>query len=324
MQTLLQKTKAYEILKTECAQNNCSHAYLLLFEDVKNLRFALKSFAKVIFDCENTQNFESARISKLIDEENYSDCLFYPQNGKKLSVEDAENIKEESLLSPIESDKKLFIISDFAEANAQTQNKLLKVLEEPPKGVIFLLGASSAFPVLTTVLSRTKKLEILSFDIKETSACLKRIYKDKFDAQTLELCAATSGGNVGEAQNILDGGYYSTLIEQAFSLALTSSDKLPYHVKSVGESKYKKQLISLLRLIYRDALLLKSNPAQKNNLHLKSDTRIQEVASVYTIPALLYAQEALTDAEKQITFNTVFSQCIELCISNIRMKNKLK
>lgn len=324
MQTLLEKTKAYQILKTECEEQSCSHAYLLLFEDSRNLRFVLKSFAKVIFNCDKPIDSEAARKAKLIDEENFTDCLFYPSAEKKLSVDDAESIKEESLLSPVEENKKVFIISDFAEANTQTQNKLLKVLEEPPEGVIFLLGATSVFPVLSTVLSRTKKLEILSFDVQETVACLRRIYGDQFDKETLSLCAAAAGGNVGEAQSILEGGFYTLLTEQAFALALTSSDKLPYHVKAVAESKYKKQLVSLLRLIYRDALLLKSNPSQKNNLYLKSDSRIQEVANQYTLSALLYAQEALTDTEKQITFNTVFSQCIELCISNIRMKNKRK
>ena len=78
-----------------------------------------------------------------------------------LYAEDAENIREETLLSPIEGERKLFVLGDFAEANTQTQNKLLKLLEEPPQGVIFLLGATTVFPVLPTVLSRTKKLEIL-------------------------------------------------------------------------------------------------------------------------------------------------------------------
>lgn len=324
MRTLLQKTKAYEILKSECEEQNSSHAYLVLFEDFKNLRFVLKEFSKILFGCAFSNTPDSMRISRLIDEENFTDCLFYPLSGKKISADDAEAIKEESLLSPVEGEKKVFIISDFAEADPRVQNKLLKVLEEPPKGVIFLIGATTVFPILSTVLSRTKKLEILPFDIRETTACLKRIYKDRYDDKTLSLCAATSGGNVGEAQSILEGGYYNTLTEQAFALALSSSDKLPKNVRDVGESKHRKQLISLLRLLYRDALLLKTNPKEKKQLFLQGDSRIQEIANQYTLHALLYAQEAFTQAEKQITFNTVFPQCIELCISNIRMKNLIK
>ena len=140
MVELLKRTQAYRLLEKECAENACSHAYLLLFNDSKNLRFSLKEFAKLLF----VDDIERGRREKLIDEDAFSDCLCFPAEGKKLTVEDAEKIREEALLSPIEGDRKVFILSDFAEANVQTQNKLLKLLEEPPKGVKFVLTASSA------------------------------------------------------------------------------------------------------------------------------------------------------------------------------------
>lgn len=322
---LLKNTRAYRLLQKECAENAYSHAYLLLFDDGKNLRFALKEFAKILFFCEDTENWsddlqEQQRVAKLIDEDSFSDCLIYPADGKKISVEDAEKIREESLLSPIEGDKKVFIIGDFSEANVQTQNKLLKLLEEPPKGIVFLLGATTVFPVLSTVLSRTKKLEILPFDIKDVTAALRRIYGEKYDAYTLEICAAASGGILGEAQNILEGGYYKTLIESAFTLCLAEPSKLPAAVRLVGETKHKKELLSLLRLIFRDALLVKTDKAafRKSVLLRSEKNRIEEVAQKYTLSALLYAQEALSKAELQVQFNAVFPQCIQLCIANIR------
>ena len=326
---LLKNTQAYRLLQKECAGMKNSHAYLLLFNDSKNLRYALKEFAKILFFCEDTEDWsedvqEKKRIAKLIDEESFSDCLLFPADGKKLTVDDAEKIREESLLSPIEGDRKVFLIGDFAEANTQTQNKLLKLLEEPPQGMIFLLGATTVFPVLPTVLSRTKKLEILPFDIQAVSEALSRIYNNKYDVDTLEICAAASGGVLGEAQNILEGGYYKTLIESAFTLCLTDTSKLPSTVRAIGETKYKKELLSLLRLIFRDALLVKTQyTACKKSLLLRSEkSKIEEVANMYTASALLYAQEALSKAELEVQFNAVFPQCIELCIANIRKNNK--
>lgn len=326
---LLKNTQAYRLLQKECVGNTSSHAYLLLFNDGRNLRSALKEFAKVLLFCEDTEYFsedreEKKRIAKLIDEENFSDCLIYPAETKKIAVEDAEKIREESLLSPIEGDKKVFLIGDFAEANIQTQNKLLKLLEEPPEGVIFLLGATTVFPILPTILSRTKKMEILPFSIKDVTDALVRIYGNKYDVSTLEICAAASGGCLGEAQNILEGGYYKTLIENAFTLCLADSSKLPSVVRAIGETKHKKELLSLLRLIYRDALLVKKNEktfTKEILLHSEKE-RIKEIAQNYTLYSLLYAQEELSKAELQVQFNAVFSQCIELCISNIRIKSK--
>lgn len=322
MQTLLKTTGAYQLLKNEGKNKDFSHAYLLLFDDARNLRTALKTFAKLFFGCENEYTERERRISELIDAENYADCLFYPdEEGKKLLVDDADKILEESALAPVEGGKKVFLLGDFSTANAPTQNKLLKLLEEPPQGVIFLLGATTSFSILQTVLSRTKKLEILSFDTPSITDYLRRTYGDKYDENTLELCAATANGNVGDACNILEGGYYKELTDNAFSLILSPLHKLPAVVKQVGETPRKKELLNLLRLIFRDALLFKTG--LKKNIVLKTEKeRISAVADTFSASALLYAQEAISIAEKQVTFNAVFSQCIEICLANIHNQNK--
>ncbi|MBO5412270.1 MAG: hypothetical protein J6A38_04255 [Clostridia bacterium] len=322
MQTLLRNTQAYKLLQTEAKKASLSHAYLLLLNDGRNLREALKTFAKLLLTDGVGEN--SKRIERLIDKESFADCVFLPEPDKKLSVDDAERIREESAFSPVEGEKKLFVIGDFAQANAQTQNKLLKLLEEPPKGVIFLLGATTVFPILSTVLSRTKKLEIQPFDMKDLQTCLARIYGDTYDQSTLELCAATSGGILGEAQNILEGGYYKTLSENAFALALCPESRLPAVVKQIGESKRQKELLALLRLIFRDALLLKTQPRATKSLLLQSEkANVLAVSKQYGATALLFAQEALSEAEKQIAFNAVFPQCIELCMAKLRAKANL-
>lgn len=328
MQTLLQSTQAYKIVKTESRENRLSHAYLLLFDDGRNLRFTLRQFAKILFQCDgelysaNKENKQ--RIAKLIDNESYADCLFFPAEGKKLTVEDAEKIQEESTLCPIEGNLKVFVIGDFSDANTQTQNKLLKLLEEPPKNVVFLLGATSAFSVLTTVLSRTKKLEILSFPLDDVTDCLERIYGDKYDRATLSMCAATSGGNVGSAQNLLEDGHFKKLLDNAYSLALTSESRLPALVKQIGETKQQKELLSALRLVFRDGLLLKiqGNKAERNLLLKAEKERSFTLSQRYTARALLYAQEVLSEAEKQVKFNATFPQCVEICMAKIQRENK--
>lgn len=323
MQTLLKNTKAMRLLKQE-GTSGFSHAYLLLFDDSKHLKIALKEFAKILFSCDEPTSQKQVRIANLIDEENFSDCLFFPSEGKKLMVEDAEKILEESNLSPVEGNLKVFILSDFAEANAQTQNKLLKLLEEPPTGVIFLLGATSAFPILPTVLSRTNKLEIFPFEVREVTECLARLYGDRYDEGTLSLCAAASGGNVGDARNILEGGYYQTLLNGAFDLVLAPPHKLPTVIKDVGETAHKKEFLSLLRLIFRDALLIKSGQRAKYLLLSMQREKIQEVAKRYTLESLLFAQECLSDAEKQVKFNGIFAQSMEICMAKILSKNENK
>lgn len=314
MQSLLKNTAAYKLLKAEKEKERFGHAYLLTMDDGRNLRLAAKTFAKLFFGCD-----DGTRVSNLIERETFSDCLFYPQTEKKFAVEDAERLGEECLLQPVEGDRKLFIIIDFADANIPSQNKLLKLLEQPPEGVIFLLCATSVYPILPTVLSRVEKLEIPSFSVENVAACLRREYGQKYSDDDIALCAAASSGVVGTAQNMLEGGGYKTLLDDAFALACATPDKLPLLVRKIGETKHKKELLSLLRIIYRDALVYKMGQP----LLLRSEqVRTQTLANLRGVSALLFAQEGLIAAERELAFNAVFAQCIETFLSAVLQKDK--
>lgn len=326
MRKLIEKTAAYKLLSAEKQKNRLHHAYLLVFDDKRNLSFTLKTFAKLLL---LKGDGSDDRVSRLIDEGTFADCPIYPQTDKKFTVTEAERVLEEIELKPVEGDKKVFIISDFSEATPQAQNKLLKALEEPPAGVTFLLGASVSYPVLQTILSRTEKLEILPFSAEEVTDCLYRLYErdDRFTLSELSLCGAASGGSVGEAQDVLEGGYYKKLSELAFELVLSTSATLPQAVKKAADLKYKKELLSLLRLIYKDALLLKNSERFKiqnaeKRISLGSEkAALLKVAKKYAFSALLYAQDELTKAEKEIFFNANFAQCLEVHISRILLNN---
>ncbi|MBE5752761.1 MAG: hypothetical protein E7343_01670 [Clostridiales bacterium] len=323
MQTLIKNTNAYKLLKVERDENRLSHTYLILMDDARSLKETLKVFAKIFFSCESAQgNSKKERIANLIDKESFSDCLFFPKMDKKFTVADADEIKEESSLNPVEEDKKLFVISDFAEVGVAQQNKLLKLLEEPPKNVYFLLGATTSYPILQTVLSRAKKMEISAFSEGDILSFLRRNYPEKAEnIEEMKVFSATSGGSVGVARNALEGGYFSELIQDAFSLCLKTKE-LPVLAKKLGDSKRKKELISFLRLIFRDALFIKTN-ADPFFLLLRTDReRTQKVANRYSLNALLYAQEVLTSTEKQLKFNTNFSQCLEICFEKIEKRNE--
>jgi DNA polymerase-3 subunit delta' len=110
----------------------------------------------------------------LIIDEGLPDLKIYPKKDSKLSVADANEIIDDSALKPVEGDKKLYIISDFDTTAPLFQNKLLKILEEPPEGVYFLLGASSLSPILSTIRSRVKLLEIQPFSDEQIISARKR------------------------------------------------------------------------------------------------------------------------------------------------------
>ena len=321
MKFLIQNTDAYMRLCAQRDGGKLSHAYLVVFDDPKYTKAALRELAKAILYAQENAYGEYddpalERIARLIDGDKFVDCPVYPKNEKRLNVEDCESIVEECFVHAVEGEKKIFLIDRFDEALPTAQNKLLKVLEEPREGVIFLLSARTAYPVLQTVLSRTQKLEINPFSIEEVGACIDRKENNTYESAEIKLVSALSCGSVGTAENLLDSGYYKILLEDAFELALSSVARLPVAAKKAGATKTKKELIALLRLIFRDAAFLKCG--KKRFVLLTPEIeRIRAVAEKFSYAALLSAQRHLSAAEKEIQFNANFAQCIELCLARV-------
>ena len=142
--SLFTESRAYKIVSGDVSRGRVSHAYLLVCPDERNLRTYLKELAKLVMRADE-------RAARLIDEEMHSDCRVFPAEGEKTAVSDVKELLEGCYIKPVEGDKKVFVLDRMQEMLPPAQNKLLKVLEEPPENVYFILGTTSEFPVLTTV-----------------------------------------------------------------------------------------------------------------------------------------------------------------------------
>ncbi|MGN0817555.1 MAG: hypothetical protein ACI4L9_01180 [Candidatus Coproplasma sp.] len=289
MEELLRGTTAYRVFSRDAATGRASHAYMLYFNDANNLRSALKLFALELFGAKRGE-----RDGDLILEENFSDCKIYPVQGKKLSASDAGEIVDDCALKPVERDKKLYIISGFEEASAIIQNKLLKVLEEPPEGVYFLLGATSLSPVLSTVKSRVKLLEIPPFTEGEILSALNRASDNPLNAQAAASCA----GNLGEAQNMLSGGWYNQVSAAAREIVCADTvEKAGIVALKYGDTKYKNQLLAEMQRQYFEELK-------------KCASSTDSSISTLNKAAYVYALEKISAAIADVKFNANFSNLL--------------
>ena len=211
---LIKNTNAYKLLARDKIAGRLSHAYMVLSADKKYLRDYLKIFAKLLA-CGEDYSCDACRVCRGIDEERLTDITFIPKEvDGKVSAEDINLLVEDSFIRPYELDEKIFIIGDIADMNATAQNKLLKTLEEPPKGVHLLIGASSEHGVLTTIKSRVKKLEIPLFCEDDLFVALK----DKCsDFEKLRSACKASDGTYGGTENL----YSSDEFAKASMLAKT-------------------------------------------------------------------------------------------------------
>lgn len=89
-------------------------------------------------------------------------AVINPLEGKKfLSVDQIRELRAEAFVKPHQAANRVFIIEDASRMNPQAQNALLKVLEEPPKNVVFILLVPSKTMLLDTIISRCVLLSLL-------------------------------------------------------------------------------------------------------------------------------------------------------------------
>lgn len=83
-----------------------------------------------------------------------------PDDRKFFVKADVKKVVADSHLTPNEARKKVFILSEVQQMNEESQNLLLKVLEEPPEYISFILTSQTANAVIGTVLSRVVRLRL--------------------------------------------------------------------------------------------------------------------------------------------------------------------
>ena len=77
---------------------------------------------------------------------------------REITVEQISFLTSDAFVLPNESERKVYIIAEADTMNIAAQNKALKLLEEPPSAVIFLLCVTNAAALLPTVRSRCAML----------------------------------------------------------------------------------------------------------------------------------------------------------------------
>lgn len=84
-------------------------------------------------------------------------------DGKKfLSVAQIRDVRADAFVKAHSGARRVFIIENAHRMNEQAQNALLKVLEEPPKDVVFILLVPSKTMLLDTIISRCVLLSLLA------------------------------------------------------------------------------------------------------------------------------------------------------------------
>jgi DNA polymerase-3 subunit delta' len=119
----------------------------------------------------------------------------------EISIDDVKELQRLANLPPYEGKCKVFIIEDAEYLSAEAANRLLKVLEEPPHSIVWLLLASEEERLLPTVISRCQRLELKPVSSERMQEVLVNSYN--VDADKAKLLTRLSHGRLGWALSAL-------------------------------------------------------------------------------------------------------------------------
>ena len=144
---------------------------------------------------------------RLFENSNHPDVtVVSPEEGKKsISVQSVREIISDSSVVPQKADRKVFLILGAEALTVQAQNALLKVLEEPPKSVLFILTASSSKALLETIASRCAILTLSPPDEQDAAAHIASKMPQR-SIQEIISALRTEHGSIGAALERLKTG----------------------------------------------------------------------------------------------------------------------
>jgi DNA polymerase III subunit gamma/tau len=122
-------------------------------------------------------------------------------------VEDARDLVMRALTAPAELRRRVYIIDEVHMLSTHAFNALLKLVEEPPPHVVFILATTDTHKVPATVISRTQRFDFRRISVPLIAAKLTRIVAadgGEADPEALELIAQLADGGMRDAESLLD------------------------------------------------------------------------------------------------------------------------
>mgnify|MGYP000953344168 CR=1 FL=1 len=131
----------------------------------------------------------------------HPDLVTVSPAGATLKIDRIRDLKREAALAPVVTNgRRVFIIEDSERLTVQAANSFLKLLEEPPAGVVFILLAAGRQLLLPTIVSRC---QVVDFPPLPAGVLTAALTARGFEPARAALAARLSSGRMGTALALL-------------------------------------------------------------------------------------------------------------------------
>lgn len=253
-------------LQTLFATNKVPHA--ILIDGAKGL--GKKTLANIIaktavcsnlssgLTCENCLNCKKAQ------KDIHPDIIRPEKSGvlQGYSISTVRQVRADAYISPNEASRKVYIFTDVDNMGIPAQNAILKVLEEPPRNVMFIFTCISPTSLLPTVRSRLQQFSLRLVSHVDMLQYLEENCTEN-STKNLSEIANIANGNIGLALDLLASSDFEAIASTANELAQNIGSPREFDfvtiVSKISDDRKKiAKVLTFLEPILKDALLLVS------------------------------------------------------------------
>ncbi|MEA3452923.1 MAG: DNA polymerase III subunit gamma/tau [Patescibacteria group bacterium] len=264
-------------------------------------------------------------------------------------IDDIRELREGIKFSPTRLKYKVFIIDESHQLSRDAANALLKVLEEPPSFVVFILATTEAHKMIPTIISRCQRFDFRKLTLSEITEKLEWIAKQekiKIEKSAIELIAMNSEGAMRNAEVLLDqclslgkttknnlitaedikdllGVIDVSLVAKLINLIFQkeSGEAINFLNKSIEKGIDPSEFIKAIVDYLRQALILSISPDLKNPIfdNLTEEVKKQLKLQVKDLKEtdIRRALKFFLDAQNKIRYSSIPQLPIELAILEI-------
>lgn len=331
-----------ETLKAQVASGRLSHAYLFIGTRGTGKTSCAKILAKAV-NCEHPVNGNpccQCAACRGIDDGTVMDVVEIDAASNN-GVDNIRALRDEAVFSPASVKKRVYIVDEVHMLSIAAFNALLKILEEPPEHLMFILATTELRKVPATILSRCQRYSFRRLDAEVISKRLDYIAaQEGFNLTECasKLLARLADGGMRDAISLLDQCSSAPVIDENAVLEATGlagnrrvADLLSAISKNDAvaaldvfsslwrDGKDPASLLSDLCALMRDVLL--SELAPRGGVSLMSGAydakTISGFARVFTKEELLRNMQRAQDAIAALRDSPSPRTCVELCLVSL-------
>ena len=197
-----------QTLKTQLTGDKMSHAYLFTGSWGTGKTSCAKILAKAV-NCLNPENGNPCNrctACKSIDDGSCMDVLEIDAASNN-GVDHVRDLRDDAIYSPSQVKKRVYIIDEVHMLSISAFNALLKIIEEPPEHLLFILATTELHKVPATILSRCQRFSFRRISQEDIAARLQYVaYQENIDMDetAARVIARLADGGMRDGLSLLD------------------------------------------------------------------------------------------------------------------------